>query len=69
MKDREIDFSDIPPIDRAVLKKMVVRLPERKAAVSIRLDPTVIGWFKKQGPGYQTRMSAVLRAYVQAHSH
>jgi uncharacterized protein (DUF4415 family) len=35
-----------------------------KQAVSIRLDPDVIGWFRAQGPGYQTRINAVLRAFV-----
>ena len=68
LQDEEIDVSDIPVIDRALLKKMVVRMPEKKAAVSIRLDPGVIGWFKRQGQGYQTRINAVLRSYVEAHS-
>jgi uncharacterized protein (DUF4415 family) len=68
MKDEDIDVSDIPVIDRALLKKMVVRMPEKKSAVSIRLDPSVIGWFKRQGQGYQTRINAVLRSYVAAHS-
>jgi uncharacterized protein (DUF4415 family) len=26
----------------------------------------VVAWFKAQGPGYQTRMNAVLRRYMQA---
>jgi hypothetical protein len=26
----------------------------------------VLAWFRGQGPGYQTRMNAVLRAYVEA---
>jgi len=25
----------------------------------------VLDWFKQQGPGYQTRINAVLRAFVQ----
>jgi len=25
-----------------------------------------VDWFKRQGPGYQTRMNAVLRSYVLA---
>jgi uncharacterized protein (DUF4415 family) len=28
----------------------------------------VLVWFKAQGKGYQTRMNAVLRAYMKAHS-
>jgi uncharacterized protein (DUF4415 family) len=34
-----------------------------KAAISLRLDADVLDWFKAQGPGYQTRINAVLRAY------
>jgi len=38
----------------------------RKAAISLRVDPEVLEWFKAQGPGYQTRINAVLRAYKDA---
>jgi len=69
MRDEEIDFSDIPPINRNVFKKMVVRMPRRKSLVSLRIDPDVIEWFKRRGKGYQTRINALLRAYVDAHSH
>lgn len=37
-----------------------------KAAISLRLEQDVLEWFKAQGPGYQTRMNAVLRAYRDA---
>lgn len=40
----------------------------RKAAISLRVDPEVLAWFKAQGPGYQTRINAVLRAYKDAAS-
>jgi uncharacterized protein (DUF4415 family) len=32
-----------------------------KRPVSLRLDEEVIDWFKKGGPGWQTRMNEVLR--------
>lgn len=38
----------------------------RKAAISLRLDAEVLDWFKAQGPGYQTRINAILRAYKDA---
>jgi len=69
MRDNEIDFSDISKIDRAILKKMVVRMPQPKELVSIRIDPEVLGWFRQEGKRYQTRINAVLRSYVDAHSH
>ena len=37
-----------------------------KAAISLRVDKEVLDWFKSQGPGYQTRMNAVLRAFRDA---
>ena len=38
----------------------------RKAAISLRLDAEVLDWFKAQGPGYQTRINAILKAYKDA---
>ena len=37
-----------------------------KTAISLRIEQDVLEWFKAQGPGYQTRMNAVLRAYRDA---
>jgi uncharacterized protein (DUF4415 family) len=39
--------------------------PARKVLISLRVDPEVLDFFKAQGPGYQTRMNAVLQAYMQ----
>ena len=46
---------------------IVPGVPERKRPVTIRLDADVVDWFQNQGKGYQTRINAVLRAYVDAH--
>lgn len=37
-----------------------------KASISLRVDADVLEWFKAEGPGYQTRMNLVLRAYRDA---
>ena len=37
----------------------------RKVLLSLRIDHDVLEWFREQGPGYQTRMNAVLRAYME----
>ena len=66
-RDDEIDFSDIPEQRKAFFKHAVLRLPQPKAAVTIRLDRQVLEWFKAQGRGYQTRINALLRAYMEAH--
>ena len=34
--------------------------------VNLRLDADVLRFFKSQGKGYQTRINAVLRSYVDA---
>ncbi|MGI8895264.1 MAG: BrnA antitoxin family protein [Casimicrobiaceae bacterium] len=43
--------------------------PVRKRAISLRLDPDVVDWFRTTGPRYQSRMNAVLRAFVQHQRH
>ncbi len=43
-----------------------IGLPARKQAVHMRLDADVLDWFRGHGPGYQTRINAVLRSFVQA---
>lgn len=37
--------------------------PIPKQPISLRIDEDVLKWFKEQGPRYQSRMNAVLRAY------
>jgi len=39
--------------------------PRRKVPVNIRLSPDVVEYFKRQGPGYQSRINQVLERYVE----
>jgi uncharacterized protein (DUF4415 family) len=55
---------DAVPLDIDWSKAEVV-FPPKKQAVSIRLDEDVLDYFRAQGPGYQTRINAVLRHYVE----
>lgn len=41
-------------------------MPERKKPVLLRLDGDVLEWFRRGGRGYQTRINAVLRSYMQS---
>lgn len=66
MTDEEIDYSDILPLDDEFFATGELRLPETKPLISIRIDPDVLAWFRSQGSGYQTRMNAVLRMYMEA---
>ncbi len=59
---------DAAPIaDEAWFRDAELVLPEPKQAISLRVDPDVLRWFRAQGPGYQSRMNAVLRQYAAAH--
>jgi len=57
------DAGAIPP---GFWDKATVRLPQNKQQITLRLDRDVIGWFKRTGKDYQSRMGAVLRSYVEA---
>ena len=37
-----------------------------KVDIHMRLDPDIVEFFKKEGPGYQSRINAVLRTYMEA---
>ena len=37
-----------------------------KVPVGLKLDADVLAWFKSRGRGYQTRINAVLRRYMEA---
>ena len=56
------DFRDVP---RDWYKLAEAVMPVPKKLLSLRLDADILDWFKQQGPGYQTRMNAVLKAYVR----
>ncbi|MGK0265956.1 BrnA antitoxin family protein [Maricaulis salignorans] len=66
MPDEDIDYSDIPELDEAWFAKAELRMPVTKEQVTLRLDVDILRFFKAQGKGYQTRINAVLRAYVDA---
>jgi uncharacterized protein (DUF4415 family) len=69
MTDREIERMaandpDHPALDDEFWRS--IDNPPRKEAISIKLDEDVLAFFRQQGRGYQTRINAVLRRYVEA---
>ncbi|MBA3613441.1 MAG: BrnA antitoxin family protein [Nitrospirales bacterium] len=59
-----------PPLPNDFWKHAKVVYPEApKEQITVRLDADILEWFKTQGRGYQTRMNAVLRSYVDAHKN
>jgi len=69
LTDEEIEAAvrsdpDAAPLD-VDWSQAVLVVPPRKKAISIRVDPDVLDYFKKEGAGYQRRINAVLRSYVE----
>jgi uncharacterized protein (DUF4415 family) len=69
LTDEEIEEAvrndpDAVPLDFDWSKASLV-IPPKKKAISIRVDEDVLDYFKKQGAGYQRRINAVLRSYMQ----
>ena len=71
IKDNDIDLSDNPEITPEMFAKSIVRKGlkpiKRKAQITLRIDEDVLTWFKNQGPGYQTHINSLLKAYKEAH--
>ena len=70
LTDEEIEKADTRTIPTAVpldfdWSKAVLVIPPKKKAISIRVDEDVLDYFKKEGAGYQRRINAVLRSYMQ----
>jgi uncharacterized protein (DUF4415 family) len=70
-KEEDIDLSEIPEVTPEMFARAVIRRGLKpapvKAQLTLRLDSDVLDWFKRQGRGYQTRINALLRAYMEAH--
>ncbi len=61
--EASIDHAEEGEIDWSTVQ---VGIPGPKQQLTIRFDQDVVEWFKAQGAGYQTRMNAVLRSFVDA---
>lgn len=74
MTDRDIALTATHPeasiqnIVRGIVRLGLKPVPPKRA-ISLRVDADVLEWLKTQGPGYQTRINAILRAYKDAASH
>ncbi|MGD0271611.1 MAG: BrnA antitoxin family protein [Candidatus Sulfotelmatobacter sp.] len=57
---------DAHATDEEFWKSAKVVMPAPKEIVTMRLDADLLRWLR-QLRGYQTRINAILRAYMQAH--
>lgn len=62
MRTSPPELADLP--DDFFTSGEVVFTP--KQPISLRVDEDILAWFKSKGPRYQSRMNAVLRAYMTA---
>jgi len=72
LSDRQIrraleNDPDVRPTDAEFWKNAHVVIPAAKQPITIRLDADLLEWLRKQ-KGYQTRINAVLRTYMDANS-
>jgi uncharacterized protein (DUF4415 family) len=56
---------DIAPTDEAFWQDARVVMPRPKQTVTMRLDADLLAWFRRER-GYQTRINAILRTYMNA---
>ena len=71
MTNEQIDLTETPEVSaemfaRAIVRRGLKTIP-RKTQLTLRVDSDVLEWYKKQGAGYQTKINALLRAYMEAH--
>ena len=64
-KEQSVELSDDPYLSGAwfLQAKRTKHVPVKKQ-VSLRVDEDILEFFREQGSRYQTKMHAVLRAYV-----
>lgn len=56
---------DAAPLDIDWSRAELV-VPQGKQAISIRVDADILAFLRAEGPGYQRRINAILRTYVDA---
>jgi uncharacterized protein (DUF4415 family) len=59
--------TDAPATDEGFWKNAKVVWPRPKETVTIRLDADLLAWLRQER-GYQTRINAILRTYMKAHT-
>jgi len=64
MADEDIDLRDSPELTEAFFDE-AIKWPGPKKQITLRLDPDVLEFFRKQGKGYQTNINKVLRKFME----
>ena len=73
MTEGEVEASVASDSDEAEMvmdwDNATLELPQPKAVLNMRIDKEVLDYFRKTGKGYQSRINAVLRSYVEQREH
>ena len=64
MRDRDIDFSDIPEQSDWSGGTVGKFYRPIKQQITLRIDADVLAWFKAQGGKYQSAVNAALREHM-----
>ena len=67
--DKNINYEDSPATTKEFWKDAKVHMPQHKVHISLRLDEDIINYFREEGKGYQSRINAILKAYMNIHPH
>lgn len=59
---------DAHATDESFWEDAEVVLPKPKKVVTMRLDADLLEWYRQEN-GYQTRINAILRAYMKANAN
>ncbi len=68
LRDSDLIDAESPELDEAFWQEAVF-VPGPKHQITLRIDADILEFFRAQGPGYQRRMNAVLRRYMEAQRH
>lgn len=73
MTDAQIEAAIADDPDEAGMimdwENATVELPQPKAVLNMRIDKDPLEYFRKSGKGYQSRINAILRSYVEYNPH
>lgn len=65
LPDNKIDLSDAPELSNWTNAEVGKFYRPIKRPVTVRIDADVLAWLQRTGPGYQTRINALLRQAMQ----
>jgi len=67
--DAGINYKDNPATTKEFWEDAKIFMPQHKVHISLRLDEDIINYFREEGKGYQSRINAILKAYINMHPH